>query len=101
MDSWVNCQPYWLSAIQKNRAPKRPILFFRRTRLFADQTITQRAGHRLDGSCQAALVASSLRLVKHVLVGNAVDAAGGLAENFVGSTLVAGFDGLTHTVDRR
>src|SRR5690606_15211024 len=68
-------------------------------RIFAVQTIIQKLSNCLDGSCEAALVASSLILVNDVLVGNAIDDAGGLAENFVGSSLIASFDGLTHTLD--
>src|SRR5690606_12647488 len=59
-----------------------------------------RSGKSLDGGGQAALVASGLVLVDDVLVSHAIDDAGGLAEDFVGSCLVAGVDGLANTLDR-
>jgi len=54
----------------------------------------------LDLGRQAALGARSLVLVDDLLVGDAVEDGNRLLEDALGGDLVAGFDGLAHTLDR-
>src|SRR5690606_6897308 len=46
-------------------------------------------------------MASGLVFVNDVLIGNAIDDAGGFLENVGSGCFVAGFNGLTHAFDRR
>ena len=59
----------------------------------------KRLGERLDGSRQAALVASSSVRVKNALAAHGVDHALGVLESFLSSGLVAGEDELANALD--
>ncbi len=65
----------------------------------AEQALSGSQG--LDGSRQAALVASSFILVDDVFVGHAIDDAASFVEDFVGGSLVAGGDSLANALDGR
>ena len=58
------------------------------------------SSERLDLGGQAALGARSLVLVDDLLVGDAVEDGNRLLEDALSGDLVAGFDGLAHTLDR-
>src|ERR1700674_1542687 len=55
----------------------------------------------LDGSGQAALVASGLVLVDDPLIGDAVYHAGGGPQHGLGGAFISRFDSLFHLLDRR
>ena len=59
----------------------------------------KKLGERLDGSRQAALVASSSVRVKNALAAHGVDHALGVLESFLSSGLVAGEDELANALD--
>src|SRR5512139_2177253 len=58
------------------------------------------SGQRLDLGRQAALGTGRLVLVDDLLVGDAIENRNGLLEDALSGGFVAGFDRLTHTLDR-
>jgi len=75
------------------------LLFCRIHAALPEQGQQNGLSQRLDGSGQAALVASSLVFVNDVLVSHAIDDAGGFLEHITSRRLVAGFDRLAYALD--